>query len=240
MNKKIDFPVYFSQTSKFRTLHLNQEIFVNYVHNFDYIQNTQLSIHCSFLLFVFEGQVKLICEDGEWRVNEQEAAIINKGSYIMSESLSDTDKNFKAFLFFISDDLVQDFSAKKDISICKGFIRPHLVAPIDSSKSLVSYVNSVVSIMEESDDNDDDLIKLKGLELLHYLFKNNPDKMCFLMEHKMSDEKSFIQKTMEKNFQKSLSLDELAFLCGMSVSNFKRKFKKYFATSPAKWIKEKK
>ena len=42
---------------------------------------------------------------------------------------------------------------------------------------------------------------------------------------------------METYFLQKKTLEELAFLCGMSLSVFKRKFKAHFATTPGKWLR---
>jgi AraC-like DNA-binding protein len=50
--------------------------------------------------------------------------------------------------------------------------------------------------------------------------------------------KKFVQ-TVETNWMSKLSLKELAFLCNMSVSTFKREFQKHYAESPMKWFQNK-
>jgi AraC-like DNA-binding protein len=45
---------------------------------------------------------------------------------------------------------------------------------------------------------------------------------------------------MEKNFSYNLNLEDYAQLCHMSLSNFKKTFKKYYNTTPAAWLKERK
>ena len=47
----------------------------------------------------------------------------------------------------------------------------------------------------------------------------------------------FVQ-TVEANKLTKLSVGELAFLAGMSVSSFKRAFEKEYATSPSKWFQQ--
>ena len=41
---------------------------------------------------------------------------------------------------------------------------------------------------------------------------------------------------IEKNLYTSLNIDEVAFLCNMSLSTFKRKFKQLYQESPGKWF----
>ena len=48
------------------------------------------------------------------------------------------------------------------------------------------------------------------------------------------------KSTILHNVYSNLSLDELARLCHLSTSSFKRKFKEVFKTSPKKYISQKK
>ena len=47
------------------------------------------------------------------------------------------------------------------------------------------------------------------------------------------------KEAIEKNIFNPLSLDQLAFICHMSLSTFKREFKKIFDDTPARYIKNK-
>jgi AraC-like DNA-binding protein len=71
------------------------------------------------------------------------------------------------------------------------------------------------------------LTEIYGTELLYSLTANSKDTT-----------QKFI-RTVESNQLSKLTLKELAFLCSMSVSTFKREFKKHFSESPIKWFQKK-
>lgn len=48
-----------------------------------------------------------------------------------------------------------------------------------------------------------------------------------------------IRKAVETNVMNNISLEELAFLCNISLSTFKRRFVKIYETSPNKWMLQK-
>ena len=48
-----------------------------------------------------------------------------------------------------------------------------------------------------------------------------------------------IKKVVESNYLQPIEIEDLAFLCEMSLANFKSKFKEIYQTTPAKWLKEK-
>ena len=49
-----------------------------------------------------------------------------------------------------------------------------------------------------------------------------------------------LRKVVENNVYTNLSMEELAFLCNMSLSTFKRKFEEVYGTPPARWFHLKK
>jgi len=243
LKKEEFFPSYFDKNPKFKSLHIENEIFVDYMHQSDSIKDIPLNIDTPFLLYVVHGQVKLIGPSGDWIVNEKEGALVGRGGYIMSESLSTNSDQFKAFLFFLSKDMIRDFYFNKSIKPEK--IKPHTgkyIHHIPYNNILEIYVNSIKLIMNQDigHKNQGELVKLKGLELLYYLYHQESEDLTRTLIAYQHDDESIIRHTVEKNFRNNLSLEELAFLCNMSVSNFKRKFEKYFEKTPGKWIKDKK
>ena len=58
------------------------------------------------------------------------------------------------------------------------------------------------------------------------------------ISQKDDQEKNFLN-VIENNTLNKLTLKELAFLCNMSISTFKRIFEKKFKESPIKWFQDK-
>ena len=47
-----------------------------------------------------------------------------------------------------------------------------------------------------------------------------------------------LQQVMEMHWHRNLALADLAFLCGMSLSTFKRAFEGHYGQSPGRWLQE--
>ena len=67
----------------------------------------------------------------------------------------------------------------------------------------------------------------KGKAFLNGLLKNHDDKIIRLIN------------VVENNTLNKLTLQELSFLCNMSLSTFKREFSKQYQMPPSKWFQEK-
>jgi len=81
--------------------------------------------------------------------------------------------------------------------------------------------------------------KLKEFVLLMTKSQNAPSQLDFLAALFKPLDIEF-KSTIQHNIYANLSLDELARLCHLSTSSFKRKFTNVFNASPKKYIAQKK
>lgn len=101
------------------------------------------------------------------------------------------------------------------------------------------FVDSLLDILEFSKNTRANLLYNKFEEIMLYLIDSAGTNFLYsLIENSDTNAQKFIQ-TVEKNQFSKLKLKEIAFLCGMSVSTFKREFNKYYSMSPIKWFKNK-
>jgi AraC-like DNA-binding protein len=83
--------------------------------------------------------------------------------------------------------------------------------------------------------------RLKLWELLLYLLESHSEVfLAFLNRGVMPHNETTIRKVVESNITENLSLEEMAFLCNVSTSTFKRQFGKIYNTSPTLWFAEQK
>jgi len=54
----------------------------------------------------------------------------------------------------------------------------------------------------------------------------------------VTEQASGFRNIVENNVNANLSLEDIAFLCHMSLSTFKRSFVREYQTSPGKWFRE--
>ena len=82
--------------------------------------------------------------------------------------------------------------------------------------------------------------QLKLEELLVYLMeKEGPEIIQFFMRPRLSAQDLNFKQVIEGHTEDKLSLEELAFLCHMSLSTFKRKFKIHYGMPPSRWFQKK-
>ena len=81
-------------------------------------------------------------------------------------------------------------------------------------------------------------LKIKELILL-LLHTEAADTILELYSYLFTPQKASISEVIESHLYSNLSLDQMAFLAGQSLSTFKREFKKHFDDTPANYIRNK-
>lgn len=115
------------------------------------------------------------------------------------------------------------------------------VNKIQVDEMLLNFKNSINILLDNPQLADEALILNKLREFIILMTKATQSKSEpeFLKQIFSPYEFSF-KKTIENNLYASLSLNELAHLCNMSLSSFNRKFKEVYKESPKKYITSKK
>ncbi len=115
------------------------------------------------------------------------------------------------------------------------------IKQIEVDRLFENYRESINILLDNPDLADERLIetKLKEFVLLITKSQNAPSQADFLSALFKPLDIEF-KSTIQHNIYSNLSLDELARLCHLSTSSFKRKFTEVFKTSPKKYISLKK
>lgn len=115
------------------------------------------------------------------------------------------------------------------------------IRQIEVDRLLANFKESINILLDNPELADERMIetKLKEFVLLMTKSQNAPSQLDFLSALFKPNDIEF-KSTILHNIYSNLSLDELARLCHLSTSSFKRKFNEVFKTSPKKYISQKK
>ena len=115
------------------------------------------------------------------------------------------------------------------------------IKQIEVDRLLANFKESINILLDNPELADESIIqtKLKEFVLLIAKSQNAPSQLDFLAALFKPLDIEF-KSTIQHNIYANLSLDELARLCHLSTSSFKRKFKEVFKVSPQKYISQKK
>jgi AraC-like DNA-binding protein len=115
------------------------------------------------------------------------------------------------------------------------------IKKIEVDRLLANYKESISILLDNPELADESIIKTKLKEFVLLMAKSQdaPSQLDFLAAMFKPMDIEF-KSTIQSNMYSNLSIDELARLCHLSTSSFKRKFNETFSTSPKKYISQKK
>lgn len=94
-------------------------------------------------------------------------------------------------------------------------------------------------LKQENSKTDETLHQIKFREFQHYVSSNGVNPFSFFYDGKMDSQINSFEECVERCWNSALSVEEIAFLCNMSLSSFKRSFERVYNESPGKWLKRK-
>jgi AraC-like DNA-binding protein len=112
---------------------------------------------------------------------------------------------------------------------------------VEVDRLLENFRESINILLDNPELADDNMVKTKLKEFVLLMSKSQgaPSQLDFLAALFKPNDVAF-KSTIQHNLYANLSLDELATLCHLSTSSFKRRFKATFDESPKKYIAKKK
>lgn len=209
---------------------------------FDYnstqeISKQQIILNQNIFSFLVEGTKEIVLENSSLSITNSKFLILKSGHCLMTEKLSET-KNYKSVLLFFSNDVLLKFIRKFKLNS----IEPTDYKPVFSFEYdafIKGFVNSLLDISKLSKNTQRVLLEVKFEEIMLYLIETRGiDFLLSLTLNNSVPAQKFI-RIVESNQLSKLTLNELAFLCDMSISTFKREFEKQYSESPSKWFQNK-
>lgn len=187
---------------------------------------------------VLGGEVVLRSGRQTWTVHKNEMVLLRKAQSVRYEKHgSDENEMFESLLFAVTDKLLSDFLTTQHVQMPPVTEEPGTqVCPM--SERLVAYCRSLYPYFDEPERTNPGLLRLKMMEFLYNVQECSADifRQMLRLRHLV---KADIHRVVEENYTLPISLEELAYLSGRSLSSFKRDFQDIYGEPPARWIREK-
>ncbi|MGH1518671.1 helix-turn-helix domain-containing protein [Chryseobacterium sp. JK1] len=167
-------------------------------------------------------------------VKAGELILLSTGNILTSEVTSDQNE-FTSILIYFSNETYNRFLIKYE-HLCSQTKqnKPYLIYQQDDF--IQQYVNSLLILLKHPDLLTAEIRQLKMDELMLYLLQSDPEKLQSFRMVTQDRESLQLKRVVERYIGKPTTIDELAFLCNMSPSTFKRRFEHLYNTSPQKWL----
>jgi len=203
--------------------------------------NAKIELRQNLFSFLLEGQKSVQYAGTQAKINPNEFLLLSAGNCLMSEKIAAPGGRYRSMLLFFDNKLLSDFFIRYpkvlQDSTSNKKEDPFLVFEKDAF--LINFIDSLGFMLATGRPLSAELQKVKLEELLLYLSEHYPDKIKRLRHSSYkADDDLLIRQAVTANIYNSVTVEELAFLCHMSLSTFKRRFAKIYGISPNKWLIE--
>lgn len=223
----------------FESNHNSSELQIaNYEVNKNASKN-KINLNKNVISFLLDGQKDIHFSNDIVSINDTQSLLISSGNFLMTELVGTS--SYRCLLFFFSQKNISDFLLKHSPQFNQN--KPTIIAPyflIEKDNFIVHYINSLKYSFGLHKTISQKILELKFEEIMLYLAnKYGQPFFAYLNSLLTSERELSFKKVIEKNQYTNLNIEEVAFLCNMSASTFKRKFISIYQESPGKWFQQK-
>jgi AraC-like DNA-binding protein len=189
---------------------------------------------------VIEGQKTMTFTETTVHPNDKEIHFLSAGHCVASIDIS-KQTIFRSILIFFDDKELADFffdnAAFIEKAMKKATITPAAYVAFQKDEFIAHYIDSLALMLNRDARLSIQMKRIKLRELLLYLLENHTQGfLAFRNRARPGSLEMTIRKVVESNLVNNLSIEEMAFLCNLSASTFKRQFKMIYSESPTTWI----
>ena len=203
------------------------------------VSKNKINLNKNVFSFLLDGQKDIHFSNDIVSIDHTQSMLLASGNFLTTEIVGAN--SYSCLLFFFSQKNIKDFLLKYG----------HLFNPNDLNKSaasspyfliekdnfIIHFINSIQQIYGLNQTISQKILELKFEEIMLYLAdKYGQNFFVYLHSLLINERELSFKMVIERNLYTSLNIDEVAFLCNMSLSTFKRKFSQLYQESPGKWF----
>jgi AraC-like DNA-binding protein len=190
--------------------------------------------------FLLEGEKTVHFAGAQVAVAPHQFVLLAAGNCLMTEKIAAAD--YHSILIFFDSKLLADFFSRHTSLLDKTSKQTstHPFLLLEKDAFLLNFIQSLDTILENDQPIYPDFQRLKLEELFLYLAMHYPGQLQLIRNMSAEAEDDLlIRQAATSHMNSSITIEELAFLCNMSLSSFKRKFARIYGNSPNRWFLEK-
>ncbi|PCH75564.1 MAG: AraC family transcriptional regulator, partial [Flavobacteriaceae bacterium] len=201
------------------------------------VVKSKVNLSMNMFSFLQEGKKQVHFADAAVMVHKEQSLLIKKGNWLWTELL-DQENIYYCKLFFFSENMLRDFLSKYNLKNEETQVmEPFFI--IENDGYISDYLNAISRLNHFNVASKNRLLRVKFEEILLYLLAKYGGRFELYLHSLIAAKVSSFKTIVESNVYSNLKLEEVAFLCNMSLSTFKRHFIKEYGLNPGKWIQDK-
>ncbi|MDO4164067.1 MAG: helix-turn-helix domain-containing protein [Bacteroides sp.] len=191
------------------------------------------------ILMVLDGTSTLTFGREKYVVHKDEMIFLRKATLVGYHKTGNPDHNdnYDSLMFYLKDEFLRDFVQNANMRI-QRMEEKAVTAVKPMNERLRSFAASLKPYFREKEYIDKGLVRLKIMELLYDLASADHNLLQQILQLRQPVRTEIVD-VMEQNFMKPVSLSDLAYLSGRSLSSFQRDFMAIYNVAPSVWLREK-
>jgi len=195
-------------------------------------------------LYMLEGQINYKSENQKVIIPQNEAVLLKCGNYFSQIKSNSTGKNHQIIIVHFHPKILKSIYQS---DLPKIFQLPNLIddkidlSVINNDFLIQKYIESLLFYFDNPSLVNEDILVLKFKEIILLLCQT---KNAFVIQQILSQLFSPIsfsfKQIVESNIYSNYGLEEFATMTNLSLSSFKREFKKNYNDTPANYIRNRK
>ncbi len=187
-------------------------------------------------IFVNEGEFSLRTPEEMVPVSKSNGILAKCLDYFFESSPSQRGKanGFEVIGVYLHQSLLEELF-DFDVSHSKHKV-DYNVKQFEIDNLLDNFRNGINILIDNPDLADEDIVKIKLKEFILLISKTQDAPQSDFLSSLFKTKQTEFTEIVNNNVFSNLSVEELAHLCSMSVSTFKRKFNEEFDESPKKYM----
>lgn len=196
----------------------------------------------NMITFLLDGEKTVHFAGMKVNVKPHQFVMLTAGNCLMSEKIAAPGAEYHSILICFDGTLLSNFFDRHSMLIERPAKMvdqlPFLL--FEKDEFLINFTRSLDSLLVSDKPLHSQLQKVKLEELLVYLAVKYPEQIQQIRNmHYEADNDLLIRQAVTSHITSNITIQELAFLCNMSLSTFKRRFARLYKNSPNRWLLEK-
>ena len=195
-------------------------------------------------LYIIEGSYHSISENDQLKINPRESVLMKCGNYLSQMNSEGKGNRYEAVAVHFFPEVLKKVYAHN----LPGFLsKPTKATPSQQQAKLRSdllvqkYIESIQFYFENEHLVNEEILTLKLREIILLLEQTDQGKAIHTILGNLFKPVEFsFRQVIESHLYAPVTTEELANLCHMSLSTFKREFKRAYGASPAAYLREQK
>lgn len=190
-------------------------------------------------IFFDKGSTKINAPYEQKSINNKEAVLLRCGTYFSQLLPSLEQEEYEILVFHLPKEIIRHIY-REHFPVTSRPYQENFIHKIDSSRILQEFIKGLQFYFDNPKIVTEELLKLKIQELILLLLQTrNGDTLKELFSDAFSPVEISVKQVVYSHVFTDCTVNDLAVLCNMSPSTFKRQFNKIFNDTPSNFFRNK-